>query len=81
MRYDKRDPDPQVIKLTRAGHYLWARLKNRKSPLPDEQRGLLYEALEILWRLKREIKDEMAERRSAQWQEAKRKFAGGTKLG
>lgn len=61
-RYDKCDPALPVLKLTRAGHYLW-RLR-RKSGLPDMQSKALYEALEIIWRIKREVKEQIAEEKS-----------------
>jgi hypothetical protein len=73
-KYDKRDPDPQVIRLTRAGHFLWLRLKNRKSPLPLEWRGPFSLALETIWRLKREVKAELLAKRQAEWQGKKHIF-------
>jgi hypothetical protein len=63
MRYDKRDPDPAVIKLTRAGHYLW--LQVRKSLLGStvEQQKAILEPLEIIWEGKRKVKAELAAKR------------------
>lgn len=64
-KYDKRDPDPQVVKLTRAGHYLWFQVKNAKLVPTHRQQQALYEALEIIWTTKAALKVELAERRRA----------------
>ena len=61
-RYDKCDPSLPVLKLTRAGHYLW-RLR-RNSSLTVVQRARLEEALEILWQLKREVKAHIAQEKA-----------------
>ena len=71
-RYDTCDPALPVLKLTRAGHYLW-RLR-RKSGLTVGREIPFWEALEILWRLKRELKAEIADRKAEQfkkWRESK----------
>jgi hypothetical protein len=60
MRYDRRDPDAQALRLTRAGHYLWFQLKNANLASTVMQQRPLYEALEIIWEAKRQVKAEIA---------------------
>jgi hypothetical protein len=72
LKYDKRDPDPRVIKLTRAGHYLWFRLRNAKLALPVSERVAILEALEIIWEAKRQVKAQIKARnaeRFKSWQQ------------
>jgi hypothetical protein len=66
-KYDKRDPDPQVIKLTRAGHYLWFQLKNANLAPTHRQQMPILEALEIIWAAKRTLKAELAAKRTAEF--------------
>ena len=63
-RYDKRHPDSQVLKLTRAGHYLWFQLKSAKLASTHKQETALSQALEIIWDTKRKLKAELATERS-----------------
>lgn len=71
MRYDKRDPDPQVIKLTRAGHYLLRQVRDPKLGTTHRQQEAISDALDILWACKRQIKAEMSAKRSEEWQAKK----------
>lgn len=66
-RYDTCDTPTAVLKLTRAGHYLWH--LSRKSGLTVMQQEAISEALEILWKLKREVKTEIADRKKQQFKE------------
>ena len=75
MRYDKRDPDPQVITLTRAGHFLWFQLFNAKLTSTHQQRMALLEAIEIIQEAKRTVKAEMAANRASQFASRKHLFA------
>ena len=61
-RYDKCDPSLPVLKLTRAVHYLWHLRRN--SGLTVVEHDGLYEALEVLWRLKREVKAQIAQEKA-----------------
>jgi hypothetical protein len=67
MRYDRRDPDPQTVKLIRAGHYLWFQLHDAKLTLTHEQQEALWAALDIIWEAKRTVKAEMAAKRRAEF--------------
>lgn len=67
MRYDKRDPDPQIVKLARAGHYLWFQLHDAKLTPTHEQQQALWAALDIIWEAKRAVKAEMAAKRRAEF--------------
>jgi hypothetical protein len=65
-RYDRCDADWRVLKLVRVGHHIWhLRAKSRSTV---ERDGPILEALETVWRLKQELKAEIAE-------EKKRTFA------
>jgi len=67
MRYDRRDPDPQIVRLTRVRHYLWFRLHDAKLPPTHEQQEALWAALDIIWEAKRTVKAEMAAKRRAEF--------------
>jgi hypothetical protein len=66
-KYDKRDPDPQIVKLTRAGHYLWFQLQNANLTPTHKQQTTILAALELIWRAKRTVKTELAAKRSAEF--------------
>jgi hypothetical protein len=67
MRYDRRDPDGQTVRLTRAGHYLWFQLHDAKLTPTHEQQRALYAALDIVWEAKRTVKAEMAAKRRTEF--------------
>ncbi|MGC1599330.1 MAG: hypothetical protein WA757_03690 [Candidatus Acidiferrales bacterium] len=67
MRYDRRDPDAQVVKLTRAGHYLWFQLHDAKLTPTHEQQWALWAALAVIWDAKKTVKAEMAAKRQAEF--------------
>ena len=67
MRYDRRDPDPKVARLTRAGHYLWFRVRDAKLTPTHEQQRALWAALAIVWEAKRTVKAQMTAKRKAQF--------------
>ena len=65
-KYDRCDPDWRPLKLVRVAHHIW-RLRSKLTD-PIERDGDILEALETVWRLKRELKLEIAAEKSAQWQ-------------
>lgn len=66
-KYDRSDPDWRVSKLVSISHHLW-RLRAILTH-PIDQDGPILEALETVWRLKRELKAEIAAEKSRKWQE------------
>jgi hypothetical protein len=69
-RYDRRDPTPAEMKLTKAIHYLFE--INRKLPLTVAEYQGIGEALEILFEAKRQVKKDV-QKKSA---ESFRKWQG-----
>ena len=67
MRHDRRDPDPQIVNLTRAGHYLWFQLHDAKLTPTHEQQQALWAALGIIWEAKRTVKAEMTAKRRTEF--------------
>lgn len=71
--YDYRDPDWRVVRLTRAGHHLWA-LRRRKADMSIGKQAI-DDALEAIWSLKRELKAEIEAERRTESAQLKAKFA------
>ena len=65
------------IRLVRVGHALWAMMKRDRAKnggrLPQSEP--IYEALETVWRLKREYRAELAASRQAEGARLRNKFA------
>ena len=58
-RNDTRDISPAELKLVRVGHFLWLdRRKALKSGTVDDYRAI-EAALETVWQLKRELRQEL----------------------
>lgn len=79
-KYDRCDPDRRIVKLTRIGHHLWA-LRRKLAPTAQQDEGI-DAALETVWRIKRELKAEIAREKSAKFalvrdRLAKSKAGGG----
>ena len=72
-RYDKSTPDRRIIKLTRAGHYLWS--LRRKSATTGNERQAIDEALETIWAAKQQVKELIEQEKKASWAAAKAHFA------
>jgi hypothetical protein len=70
-RYDKRDVDARELKLIRVGHYLWREAKRAANGRPVSESGHIWEALQTVWQLKKQLRSELAAERSAKWQAAK----------
>jgi hypothetical protein len=73
MKYDRRDPDAQTVRLTGAGHYLWFQLKNANLASTVMQQKAILAALEIVWEAKRRVKADLVARntlRFKNWQRA-----------
>lgn len=64
-KYDTCDVPRPVLKLVRVGHRLWH--LRRKSGTPVHEIQAIDEALEVVWRLKRELKQEIAAKKSESW--------------
>jgi hypothetical protein len=73
-KYDRSDPDWRVLKLTRAGHHLWAEKRKAGRYLCQEQ--AIGEGLETLWRLKRELKAEIAIEKAIESRKIKARMRG-----
>jgi hypothetical protein len=71
QKYDRRDPDRHELLLIRAGHHLWA-LHKKLGDTGSQEQGI-YAALETIWQLKREYREELKERRAAAFAEYKAK--------
>lgn len=61
-RYDRRDPDPTTLKLTRAGHHLWFQYKKSQDGRHPEQERAFSDALEIIYQAKKDVKASIAAR-------------------
>ena len=65
-RYDRRDPKAAEMKLVRAGHYLW---RLRANLVRTGAKGIdlqaTDDAIEIIWKAKREVKAEIKARSEA----------------
>jgi hypothetical protein len=76
-RNDRHDTKRVEFKLIRIGHALWAMMKRDRARnggyLP--QSDPIWEALETVWRLKREHRAELAANRQAESAELRAKFA------
>jgi hypothetical protein len=71
QKYDYRDIDRRELKLIRIGHYLWGLYKREvagKCRSVDE-RDHIYEALETVWQLKRQLRIELKAERAARFKE------------
>jgi phage gp46-like protein len=77
-KYDSRDPDRRVLKLTRAGHHLWA-LRRQKGVHPLEEQAI-DAALETIWQAKRELKVEIEAERIEESRGIRQRFAARKKL-
>ena len=75
-KYDRCDPDWRVLKLTRAGHHLWA--EKRKAGRYLCQSEAIDEALETIWALKRELKVEVASDKAAESKKIKARMSRGS---
>ena len=74
-RNDRFDTDRREMKLIRVGHYLWSLYKNERGksePLNQEQ--ALYAALEIVWSLKKQLREELVVERAAKAAITARRF-------
>jgi hypothetical protein len=63
-RYDRRDPTPAEMRLTRASHHIWRliRAMRRKQSGTEAERiefDALEGALETIWEAKRQVKREI----------------------
>ena len=67
--YDYRDPTAAEMKLTRAGHHLLSRIRRLRSFSGGTvgQERPIYEALEIIWQAKREVKEQIKARNAAKF--------------
>jgi hypothetical protein len=76
-RNDRHDADRAELKLVRVGHALWAIMKRDRARnggyLP--QSDPIWEALETVWKLKKEYRTELAARRQIESAELRAKFA------
>jgi hypothetical protein len=76
-RYDRADPDWRVLKLVSVSHHIWAMLPKLTTTVSEREAFLA--ALETIWRLKRELKEEIAIEKQRKFQEyAKRLPAKAT---
>lgn len=79
-RNDRHDIDRRELKLLRVGHYLWAIYKKEcgKSENVSERRAI-WEALQQVWELKRELREELRAERQAKLTLLRERFgnAGG----
>jgi predicted metal-dependent hydrolase len=75
-RNDTRDIDAYELKLIRVGHYLWALYKRsaRKSE-PLGERMALEQALEAVWNIKREYRQQLALKRAESNAVVRERFA------
>jgi len=74
-RNDLRDLSPAELKLVRAGHFLWL---DRKKALKSSDVQLVRaidEALETVWRLKRELRQELKAERAKESARLRAHFA------
>ena len=76
-RNDRRDAERAELKLIRVGHALWAIMKRDRARnggyLP--QSDPIWDALETVWRLKREHRAELTGKRQAESAQLRAKFA------
>jgi hypothetical protein len=70
---DYCDPDWKVVKLTRAGHHLWSLI--RKKGVDHHQERAFYEALETIWKVKRELKAKITTERASSSARMRSRFA------
>lgn len=71
---DKRDIDAYGRKLGRVGHYLWHELeKARKYDLPCEIEAL-WKATKTVWELKKQYREELAQKRIELNAEVRQRF-------
>ena len=65
-RYDRSDPNPHVVRLTRAGHHLWAlRAKLTATGGRSDELEAIDAALETIWQAKRKLKIDLAAKKKA----------------
>jgi hypothetical protein len=67
-RNDRRDVGPGELRLIRLGHALWLQMKRdrRQNGGTVPQDDPIWQALETVWRLKREYRAELAQRRAVE---------------
>jgi hypothetical protein len=63
--YDYRDQSRAELLLVRAGQHLWVLAKKlrAKNALPDSEGAVLSAALETIWEAKRNVRQELKEKR------------------
>ena len=76
-RNDRASVDRGELKLIRVGHALWAVLKRDRARNGGylSQGDPIWEALATVWKLKREYRAELVDRRQAESAELRAKFA------
>jgi hypothetical protein len=76
-KYDYRDVDPWELKLIRVGQAIWA--VYRKESLGNggypSEGGPLWEALQTVWRLKREYRAELKIKRTTESAKLRKRFS------
>jgi len=74
--YDYRDIDRYELLLIRTGHALWRLYKAERAKKPQDVReiGALLEALETVWRIKREYRQNLAIRLAERNAKLREKF-------
>jgi hypothetical protein len=60
---DIRDIDPYELKLIRVGHALWLLFRKARKSEPLSEIKALEEALKTVWELKRQYRQDLAEKR------------------
>jgi len=77
QKYDYRDLDMGELKLIRVGLSLWSQLKQLRAQNGGyvSERHPLYEALQTVWRLKRERRAELRQKRAVRSSKLREKFA------
>ena len=77
QKHDRRDTTPAELRLIRVGHALWAILRRdrRKNGVHVSEEQALYDAIEIIVRLKRELRDELAAERTERSKLVRERFA------
>ena len=64
---DRNDTDSTELMLIRAGHHVWSlyrRAKSQDGGYPSES-GPFWEALQTLWKVKKDYRVELAQKRAA----------------
>ena len=74
-RNDTRDISPAELKLVRIGHLLWLDRKKALKSSDVQLVGAIDEALETVWRLKRELRAELKVERANESAKLRAHFA------